>query len=247
VTRFIGLDEVLELHRLLLEQSGGMAGLRDLALLESAVAQPLMTFGGQELYPTIADKACAICYSLVMNHPFIDGNKRIGHAVLETFMVLNGKELDCSVTEQEKQILGLAAGNLKREEFTAWVQAHIVPVGGCQESPAANTSLESDESSMLTECPDFLGGGRVVCYTPIDSRHRYTGKTKHFVGGNLQGPAAGLAICQYEESGGHYFLLFGCNEHWEQLTDTWHKTLEDAIHQAELEYEGVDETWRNKN
>jgi len=129
VIRLISLDEVLELHRLLLAQSGGMAGIRDLAMLESAIAQPLMTFGGEELYPTIVEKSSAICFSLVMNHPFIDGNKRVGHAAMETFLVMNGYELECSVVEQEQQILDLAAGRIKREDFTAWVRTHLVPRG----------------------------------------------------------------------------------------------------------------------
>jgi death-on-curing protein len=130
VIRFISLDEVLKLHELLLQQSGGQAGLRDLGMLESAIAQPEMTFGGQALYPTLADKAAALCFSLVMNHPFVDGNKRIGHAALETFLVLNGHELSISVEEQERQILDLAAGQIPRAQFTGWVCKHIVPRKG---------------------------------------------------------------------------------------------------------------------
>jgi death on curing protein len=126
VIRFISRDELIVLHGFIMEESGGPTGIRDLPMLESAVAQPLMTFGGQELYPTIADKAAAICFSLVMNHPFIDGNKRIGHAALETFLVMNGYELDCSIAEQEREILDLAAGQIKRHDFTAWVRMHIV-------------------------------------------------------------------------------------------------------------------------
>lgn len=80
--RYLTLDEVLELHSLVLQQSGGMPGLRDRNILESAIAQPAMTFGGQDLYPTVAHKAAALGFSLVMNHAFIDGNKRIGHAAM---------------------------------------------------------------------------------------------------------------------------------------------------------------------
>lgn len=84
-----------------------------------------MTFGGQELYPNLAEKAAALGFSLVCNHPFVDGNKRVGHAALETFLVLNGWELAAGVDEQEQVILRLAAGSLKREEFAAWVQLHV--------------------------------------------------------------------------------------------------------------------------
>lgn len=123
--RYLTLEEILELHRLALEQSGGLEGVRDLGGLDSALAQPQMTFGGQELYPSLAEKAAALGFSLVSNHPFLDGNKRAGHAAMETFLVLNGWELVAGVDEQEQVILQLAAGTLKREEFTAWVQSHL--------------------------------------------------------------------------------------------------------------------------
>ena len=124
--RYLTESEVVELHRLVLEQSGGAEGLRDKGGIESAVAQPAMTFAGQNLYPTIVDKAAMLCFSLVMNHPFIDGNKRVGHFAMETFLVLNGKEINASIDEQEQVILKLAAGTIKREEFTEWLRAHIV-------------------------------------------------------------------------------------------------------------------------
>ncbi|HMF14223.1 MAG TPA: type II toxin-antitoxin system death-on-curing family toxin [Gemmataceae bacterium] len=120
------LDEVLELHRLALDQTGGAPGLRDLGALESALAQPYMAFGGQELYPTLADKAAALALSLIQNHPFVDGNKRVGHAAMETFLVLNGREFRASVEEQETIILNLAAGKLSREDFVAWVESHLI-------------------------------------------------------------------------------------------------------------------------
>jgi death-on-curing protein len=123
--RYLTVEEVLELHRLALEQSGGLAGVRDLGGLDSALVQPQMAFGGQELYPSLADKAAALCFSLVCNHPFVDGNKRVGHAAMETFLVLNGWELVAEVDEQEQVILQLAAGTLKRDEFTAWVRSHL--------------------------------------------------------------------------------------------------------------------------
>jgi death on curing protein len=80
--RFLTLDEVLELQRLVVAQSGGAAGVRDLGGLESALAQPLMTFGGKDLYPTLTDKAAALAFSIIRNHPFVDGNKRVGHAAM---------------------------------------------------------------------------------------------------------------------------------------------------------------------
>ena len=124
--RYLSLGEVVELHRLVVAQAGGAAGLRDLGALESAVAQPRATFAGTELYPSLAEKAAALGYSLALNHPFIDGNKRVAHAALETFLVLNGRELEAGVDDAERTILALAAGALTREQFVAWVTRHLV-------------------------------------------------------------------------------------------------------------------------
>ncbi len=85
--RYLTLNEVLELYRRILEQSGGSMGIHDLGALQSALAQPRMTFGGEELYPAIVEKASALGLFLIKNHPFVDGNKRTGHAVMETFLV----------------------------------------------------------------------------------------------------------------------------------------------------------------
>jgi death-on-curing protein len=126
--RYLTLKEALELHSLIIEQSGGSNGVRDFGLLESAVAQPLMTFDGVDLYPTLVEKAAALCFSVVSNHPFIDGNKRVGHAVMETFLLLNGCEINSSVTEQEKIILSLAAGDCERAEFVEWLRNRIIQV-----------------------------------------------------------------------------------------------------------------------
>lgn len=123
--RYLTLAEVLELHRLTVLQSGGGSGIRDMGGIESAVAQPQMKFGGQELYPTIESKASAICFSLVMNHPFIDGNKRVGHAAMETFLVLNGFELKTDIDDSEQVILRLAAGQLTRVELLNWVASKL--------------------------------------------------------------------------------------------------------------------------
>jgi len=125
--RYLTLNEVLELYHRVMEQSGGAIGIRDLNALESALAQPRMTFGGQELYPTVVEKASALGFSLIRNHPFVDGNKRIGHAAMETFLVLNGYEIEASVDEQEQVILQVASGEMGREAFTDWLRAHIVP------------------------------------------------------------------------------------------------------------------------
>src|SRR5262245_61394807 len=99
--RYLTLEEVLALHSRIIASSGGGPGLRDRGALESAVAQPQMTFGGADLYVTTARKAAALGHSLISNHPFIDGNKRIGHAAMEVMLLLNGHEIVGSVDEQE--------------------------------------------------------------------------------------------------------------------------------------------------
>lgn len=111
---------------MVIAESGGSSGLRDLNALESALAQPRMTFGGDDLYPTLVDKAAALGFSLIKGHPFVDGNKRIGHAVMETFLVLNGYEIEASVDEQESVILRLAAGEMDRGGFLDWLSSHVV-------------------------------------------------------------------------------------------------------------------------
>lgn len=123
--RFLTLKELFELHRRVIEQTGGPAGIRDTGLLESALAQPQMTLGGEELYPTIVEKASALGFSLIKNHPFVDGNKRVGHAAMEVFLVLNGYEIDAQLHEQERVILRLASGEVGREEFTDWLRGHV--------------------------------------------------------------------------------------------------------------------------
>jgi death on curing protein len=124
--RYLILSEALELHRRIVGQSGGALGVLDLGALESALAQPRMTFGGRELYPSIADKAAALGYSLIQNHPFLDGNKRTGHAVMEVFLFLNNFEIQSSVDEQESIVLQVASGELDREAFTVWLRDHVV-------------------------------------------------------------------------------------------------------------------------
>lgn len=122
MTRYLSLAEVLKLHGLIIAESGGSTGLRDLGMLESALGQPRQTFGGEDLYPSLPSKAAALGYFLIMNHPFIDGNKRIGHAAAEAVLMLNGLELTAGVDEAEAEILAVAAGRRTREEFQEWVE-----------------------------------------------------------------------------------------------------------------------------
>jgi death-on-curing protein len=129
--RWLQLAEVLELHRRLIEQSGGMQGLRDLGLLEASITLPRQSFAGVDLYPGVVAKAAALGFSLIQNHPFVDGNKRIGHAAMEITLVLNGRELTASVDVAEAAVLAVASGAMSRESFTRWVDDHhqMLPLG----------------------------------------------------------------------------------------------------------------------
>lgn len=123
--RYLTLGEVVELHQRLLTVTGGASGIRDLGLLESALAQPKATFDGVDLHPTLLDKAAALGFALVANHAFVDGNKRVGHAAMEVFLVLNGCEFDASVDAQERLMLDVAAGRIDRHKLAQWLKTHI--------------------------------------------------------------------------------------------------------------------------
>ena len=125
-TRFLSLAEVLDLYSRVLVAGGGASAIRDLGALESALAQPRATFADEDLYPSLAEKASALGFSLILNHPFVDGNKRIGHAAVEVFLVLNGFELSAGIDGAERVILGVAAGTMSRDEFTTWIRESLV-------------------------------------------------------------------------------------------------------------------------
>ena len=124
--RYPSLGEVLALHAQLMTRSGGPGGLVRLPGLEAAIALPRQTFGGADLYPTLAEKAAVLGFALIQNHPFADGNKRVGHAAMETFLVLNGYELAAPVDEAESAILHVAASRWSEADLLAWVERRII-------------------------------------------------------------------------------------------------------------------------
>ncbi len=128
--RYLGLAEVLSLHQRILANTGGSDGVRDLGALESALSQPKLSAGGMEAYPSLVEKAAALCFSLSGNHPFVDGNKRVAHAAIEVFLLLNGWELVATVDEQEELMLRLASSRVTRDELLAWLQDRAKQIGG---------------------------------------------------------------------------------------------------------------------
>lgn len=117
-------DKVLLLHKLIAEETGGSVGLRDEALLESALETVFASFDGQEFYPTKEEKGARLGYSLISNHAFVDGNKRIGMYVMLTFLEVNGIRLECTDDEIVQVGLSVADGSMDYEELRDWVIAH---------------------------------------------------------------------------------------------------------------------------
>ena len=125
--RWLSLQDVLSIHTKLLEQTGGASGVRDQAGLESAVAQPQASFGGEQLYPGLCEQAAALGFSLISNHPCVDGNKRIGHAAMNVLLVLHGYDIDADVDEQEEAIIAVASGQWDRAQLTDWLRQKMTP------------------------------------------------------------------------------------------------------------------------
>lgn len=116
--------QVILLHQDLIAETGGVDGLRDEGLLDSALNMPFQTFDGQPLYPSVQQKAARLCHSLVKNHPFIDGNKRVGVHVMLVFLAVNGIELAYTQEELIGMGLSLAAGELTYEAVLQWIVEH---------------------------------------------------------------------------------------------------------------------------
>ena len=123
--RILSKRQILMLHSMLVAQSGGADGLRDEGLLESAINTPLQTFGGQELYPTVLEKAARLGYGLIHNHPFMDGNKRIGTHAMLVFLDINNITLSYEDDDLIAAILRVASGDMDDSELLEWLKAHI--------------------------------------------------------------------------------------------------------------------------
>ena len=118
--------QILLLHEQLIAETGGSSGLRDEGMLDSALNTPFQTFAGEDVYPSLQQKAARLCFGLVKNHPFVDGNKRIGAHVMLVFLALNGIELQHTQTELPEVILQLAAGTLQSTDLLDWILSHQI-------------------------------------------------------------------------------------------------------------------------
>lgn len=117
-------EQVVSIHSSLIKASGGTDGVRDECLLESALESPFQTFDGHDLYPSIIQKAARIGYSLVSNHSFIDGNKRIGIHIMLVFLAINGIDISCTQEDLIKIGLSLADDTMTFEELSVWLSSH---------------------------------------------------------------------------------------------------------------------------
>lgn len=118
----ISKEKVLLLHQLIAQETGGGVGVRDIGLLESALNNAYATFGGEELYKTKEEKAASLGFSLISNHAFVDGNKRIGVYVMLTFLEAEGIKMNCTNKDVIDLGLSVAAGEMKYDEILAWIK-----------------------------------------------------------------------------------------------------------------------------
>ena len=123
--RYLSLNEVIRIYQQIIKETGGMSGIQDIQKLESVVALPRQTFDKLDLYPTVIEKAAILGFSIIQDHPFVDGNKRVGHAAMEVFLLLNGYEIIASVDEQEEIIFKIASGKLDNNTFTEWLGKNV--------------------------------------------------------------------------------------------------------------------------
>lgn len=119
-------EQILFMHQQLIDETGGLDGVRDEALLDSAINAPFQKFDGKDLFPTVQQKAARLCFGIIKNHAFIDGNKRIGTHKMLVFLALNGIEIDYTQKELYQIILDLASGKLELDSLTHWIIEHQI-------------------------------------------------------------------------------------------------------------------------
>ena len=121
---YLGYRQVLWIYRRLIEETGGTYGLRDEGLLRSALARPQATFGGNDLYPTIFEKSAALAESVVRNHPFVDGNKRVAWECLDLTLDINGYRLVASTQQGYELMHRIIARTMTAQDVAEWLEKH---------------------------------------------------------------------------------------------------------------------------
>lgn len=121
---FFTEEQVKKIHSSLIRKTGGLDGVRENNLLDSALKAPFQTFDLKELYPEVIDKAAQLCYSMIENHPFVDGNKRMGVHLMLVFLELNNVNIKYSQKELIDFGLGIASGKISRDKIKEWILSH---------------------------------------------------------------------------------------------------------------------------
>lgn len=122
---YLTLEDILEIHRAIIEKTGGVDGIRDVPLLDSAVARPQASFGGIDLYLSLSEKAAALLHSIICNHPFVDGNKRTGFTAMDVFLRLNDQHLVAEEDEKYDFVQGIASGTIPFLEVSTWIAQRL--------------------------------------------------------------------------------------------------------------------------
>lgn len=123
----IPISDAEQIHRALISNFGGIQGVRDMSLLESALARPFQTFDNTELYPGLLEKAASLVESILINHPFMDGNKRTGYVLMRLLLVSNGLDITADSEERYKMIIGVASGKTTFGDILEWLRENTAP------------------------------------------------------------------------------------------------------------------------
>jgi death-on-curing protein len=121
----IELRDVLNIHNILIDKFGGSKGIRDQGSLESAINRPFATFDNQDLYPTPADKSAAILESILINHPFVDGNKRTAYVLMRLILLDNGLDIVAEQDDKYKMVISASTGDMRFDDIRDWIQARL--------------------------------------------------------------------------------------------------------------------------
>ena len=123
---YLTLEDLLEIHRRVIESTGGSDGIRSIPLLDSAVARPQATFGGIDLYLALPEKAAALFHSIISNHPFVDGNKRTGFTAMDVFLRLNDHHIVAGEDEKYDFVISVASEAIALSKITSWIEQRII-------------------------------------------------------------------------------------------------------------------------
>ena len=122
------IEDVIEVHQMVIAEHGGASGIKDFSLLDSAINRPFSTFDGQDLYPTVVSKSAALIQSIVQNHPFNDGNKRTGYVVCRSFLKNFGFDISASEDEKYDFVISISKGAMQFEEINDWITKHLIEI-----------------------------------------------------------------------------------------------------------------------